>query len=61
MSQEKKKTAESIKIDLEYIKQDVDKTARRAAKIGDNDLIKRIEKISEGTDEVVKYLEKKLG
>lgn len=60
MSQEKKRTAENIKIDLQYIKQDADNTAKRAAKLGDNELVKRVEKIAEGVNDTVKYLEKKL-
>ena len=61
MSEETKKTAETIKKIYEKVQEGSKELVKEAGKLGDKDLQRKIEKVQEGAGEVVKHIEQKSG
>lgn len=61
MSQETKKEVIEIKKTFERISKEVDDAGKRAGTLGDKDLSQKIQRIKEGSTEVVKHIEERSG
>jgi len=59
MSEESKKSAEKIKRIYETVKEGSDVLVKEAGKMGDKELVRKIEKVQEGAGEVVKHIEER--
>lgn len=61
MSQESKQTVKEINETFKRLSREADDASKRANTLGDKDLSTKIQKVKEGSSEVVKHIEKKIG
>lgn len=61
MSKESKESIERMKKLYQTVEKSSQELSKEAGKLGDKDLSKKIEKVQEGSREVVKHIEEKMG
>lgn len=60
MSDQSKKTVQEIQETFKRLTQQADDASKRANTLGDKDLSTKIQKVKEGSSEVVKHIEKRI-